>query len=305
MQTKFILIIPLLMALLQWSCGEEAEEMPDWNITLTPVNEAYSGEYATVEVNVSKAVDIHISVDGSVMKSTSDGSLVYDVSALPVGSHIVKVAVADSYGVYEKSFSCRIVAKPNDGTNNDKPNNNPEMMYDYVDLGLPSGTLWATCNVGAKNPWNYGGCYAWGEVTMKDEYSKETYRFKGSPSVLDAAHDAATVNMGSNWRMPTKAECDELSENCEWEWTDDYNGKGVAGYIVKSRISSNSIFLPAAGYCHGGRGNVGSYGCYWSSSGYDSYSAWELYFSSDRRGVYGYTGRYHYFGYSVRAVRCR
>ena len=140
--------------------------------------------------------------------------------------------------------------------------------YD-VDLGLPSGTIWASCNVGAQNPWDYGDYFSWGEITTKDVYDDDTYTYRdSSPSTLDASHDAATVNMGSNWRMPTVAEFVELRDNCEWEWTDDYNGKGVSGYIVwDTYFHKTHIFLPAAGSRY--RTDLygaGSDGSYWSSS---------------------------------------
>jgi len=203
---------------------------------------------------------------------------------------------------------------------------------DYVDLGLPSGTLWATCNVGAQNPWDYGDYFAWGETEPKDDYSWSTYKYcNGSSStmtkycnksdygyngftdeltVLQPEDDAATVNMGSNWRMPTEAEILELYDDCDWEWTSNYNGTGVAGRIVKSRNNSNSLFLPAAGLRYGADlVYAGSSGRYWSSS-----------LGTD--GPYNgpYNGRYLEFGsvgaspncwghrrdgLSVRPVRCR
>lgn len=181
---------------------------------------------------------------------------------------------------------------------------NPVTGDGYVDLGLPSGTLWATSNVGAQNPWEYGDYFAWGEVTPKEVYGGATYTYGDSPTTLDAAHDAATVNMGSNWRMPTKEEFQELIDNCEWEWTSDYNGKGVRGYIVwDTYFHKTHIFLPAAGirYCSG-LDYAGSYGYYWSSSVDDSYYAWELYFCSGYRSV---SNGYRHYGLSVRAVRCR
>ena len=305
--TKILCLVLLTTLFIVGCTQEEAEEMPDWNITVTPVNEAYSGVTSTVEVKVSKAVDIHLSVDGSVMKSTSGGSLVYDVSALPVGNHTVKVAVTDGYGVYEKSFSCKIVAKHNDGTNNDNPNNNPEMMYDYVDLGLPSGTLWATRNVGAENPWDYGDYFAWGETEPKEVCDWDNYTASDAPSPLDAAHDAATANWGINWRMPTKDEYQELLDNCEWEWTNDYNSTGVHGYIVwDTYFHKTHIFLPSGGYRNGtSLYDGGSGGYYWSSSlvADGPRCGRSLYFRSCCVNPDYWNGRG--YGFSVRPVRCR
>ena len=180
---------------------------------------------------------------------------------------------------------------------------------EYVDLGLPSGTLWATCNVGAKNPWDYGDYFAWGEVTTKEVYNWDTYTARDAPSTLDASHDAATVNMGSGWRMPTQEEFQELLDYCEIEWTSNYNGTGVAGRIVWDTYShSTHIFFPASGYCycdglgHFGLYYAGSNGYYWSSSVDASNYAWEFDFSS---GNVTLDGNYRHYGRTVRAVRCR
>ena len=193
--------------------------------------------------------------------------------------------------------------------------------HGYVDLGLPSGTKWATCNVGAATPEEYGNYYAWGETEPKETYDWATYkwcngRYKtltkystdsdygtvDNKIVLELADDAARANWGGAWRMPTDAEWTELRENCEWTWIDDYNGTGVAGLIVTSNINGNSIFLPAAG-CH--RYDdlflAGGYGYYWSSSLSTDYpdSAWDVFFDSD--GVSRDYGSRHY-GLSVRPV---
>ncbi len=197
----------------------------------------------------------------------------------------------------------------------------------YVDLGLPSGTLWADRNVGAASPEDYGDYFAWGETRPKDKYDWGTYKyataydeqtkycnnssygyngFTDNLTVLLPEDDAAIANLGKDWRMPTQAEFQELYDNCDWEWTSNYNGTGVAGRIVKSRITSNSLFLPAAG-CRFSTslGLAGSLGYYWSSSlttdrpghGHD------LYFGSGSVYPDDFSSRRH--GQSVRAVRCR
>lgn len=124
----------------------------------------------------------------------------------------------------------------------------------YVDLGLPSGTLWAKCNVGASNPWEYGGYYAWGETSTKADnaYTAANYKYNNSSKYssddkLYLSDDAAYVNMGSDWRMPTTDEWDELVSNCNGEWVINYDRTGVDGYIFRSkRYSDRFIFLPAA-----------------------------------------------------------
>ena len=178
-----------------------------------------------------------------------------------------------------------------------------ENGYEWVNLGLPSGIKWASCNIGAEKPEDYGNYYAWGEVTPKDDYLWETYKYANgssstltkycnsayfgdndfidSKTILDADDDAAYMNWGGNWRMPTSEEIDELLNNCTWTWTTQ---NGVNGYVVASKTNSNSIFLPAAGARYGtSTHGVGSYGRYCSSSldvG-SPYYAWYLYFYSD------------------------
>ena len=197
----------------------------------------------------------------------------------------------------------------NNDSNNDDPKNDTK---EAVDLGLPSGLKWATCNVGATSPEEYGDYYAWGETTTKETYSWDTYKHgdgetfskyntTDGKTTLEASDDAATTNWGSAWRMPTDGEWTELRENCEWIWTDSYQTTGVAGYWVTGK-NGNTIFLPAAGYRDDDYlGGAGDYGYYWSSSldaGYPGY-AWYAYFSSDF--VYG-DDYYRYYGRSVRPV---
>ena len=180
---------------------------------------------------------------------------------------------------------------------------NPESSgtHEYVDLGL--SVKWATCNVGASKPEDYGDYFAWGETKPKTTYNWSTYKWCNGSSfsmtkynnsssygsvddktTLELRDDAARANWGGSWRMPTKAERDELREQCTWTWTTQ---NGVKGYQVTSKKNGNSIFLPAAGYRRGSSlSGAGSYGDYWSSSlntGGPSY-AYELRFHSDNVG---------------------
>ena len=184
--------------------------------------------------------------------------------------------------------------------------------HGYIDLGLPSGTKWAAYNVGATKPIEYGDFFAWGETKPKNDYQWSTYQFgngsnnltkyngkDGKDSFLDAEDDAAAVNWGGNWRMPTNAEQEELLNNCTWTWTTQ---NGVNGYKVTSKTNGNSIFLPSAGYRYGTSVNsVGSNGNYWSSSLYESTPnyAYDLYFYSGNVD-WNYDDRS--LGRSVRAV---
>lgn len=193
-----------------------------------------------------------------------------------------------------------------------------ENGYGYVDLGL--SVKWATCNVGANNPEDYGDYFAWGETTTKSTYSWSTYKYcNGSSSTLtkycdnssygnngftdnktqlELSDDAARANWGGAWRMPTDAEWTELYEQCTWTWTTQ---KGMNGYKVMSKSNGNSIFLPAAGSRYDSLlDDAGRFGDYWSSSLYAYYpnGAWYVYFS-------GYVFRdysHRYYGLSVRPV---
>ena len=209
--------------------------------------------------------------------------------------------------------------------------NGSENGYEWVDLGLPSGLKWATCNVGATKPEEYGNYYAWGETSPKTTYDWNTYKWAtatwdayydqwdlakltkynissrfgtvDNKTVLELADDAARANWGGAWRMPTKAEMQELINKCTWTWTSDYNGTGVAGRIGTSKTNGNSIFLPAAGYRRDGDLYVsGDSGYYWSSSlGEADYSnyAWYVSFYS---GNVDRDRSNRYYGRSVRPV---
>ncbi len=168
--------------------------------------------------------------------------------------------------------------EPN-ANNHDTKNDTKEA----VDLGL--SVKWATCNVGATKPEEYGNYYAWGEIATKTTYDWSNYThangsydaltkycnnssygnngFTDGLTTLTAADDAATQNWGGNWRMPTDDEWQELIDNCTWTWT---TLNGVNGCEVKA-TNGNSIFLPAAG-CHvyDELDRAGSVGFYWSSS---------------------------------------
>lgn len=195
-----------------------------------------------------------------------------------------------------------------------------EEAHEFVDLGL--SVKWATCNVGASKPEEYGDYFAWGEVEPKNNYSLSTYKycngtnnsmtkysakndvnrgeFYDNKIVLGPEDDAAAVNWGGEWRMPTKEEQDELRNKCTWEWT---TLNGVKGYAVIG-INRNVIFLPAAG-CFGewSRLGTGVFGYYWSSSLYTNSSDNAYYLGSYSDKLYEYYF-YRYFGLPVRAV-CR
>lgn len=176
-----------------------------------------------------------------------------------------------------------------------------------VDLGLPSGILWSSVNIGASSPEEYGHYYAWGETVTKRNYFRSNYQYYQNGSYVNIGtdisgtqYDVATTLWGDGWRMPTKDELQELMDNCTREWT---TVNGVNGYKFTSKTNVKSIFLPAAGYSRDGKLlNAGEYGGYWSSTQdpSDSGYAYYLYFYSGRAGCAS-INRYH--GRSVRPVR--
>lgn len=143
-----------------------------------------------------------------------------------------------------------------------------------VDLGLPSGLIWASCNIGAKNPWEVGDFFAWGEVAPKSAYTWENYRYYDSNNeeftkygnvdglwTLERTDDAATAILGNGWRMPTKAECDELNNAYEM---DGYIMNGVEGMIYRG--NGNELFFPKWGSMSGTTHQfISDFGRYWIS----------------------------------------
>ena len=171
----------------------------------------------------------------------------------------------------------------------------PANGREYVDLGL--SVKWATCNVGASSPEEYGDYFAWGETTTKAEYTEDNCTTYGVMNDIsgNAQYDAATANWGGGWRMPTEDELDELRTKCTWTWTIQNN---VNGYKVTGP-SGASIFLPAAGYRLGSSLYFAGFdGYYWSSTPDDYYAYGLGFYSSDRWVNYDY----RYFGHSVRSV---
>jgi len=195
----------------------------------------------------------------------------------------------------------------------------------YVDLGLPSGTVWAYCNIGANSPTDAGDYYAWGETSPKETYGWSNYRYCNGTyesltkyctelswmefgndgytdtlTTLEASDDAATVNWGSDWRMPTEAEINELRLNCEWEPLDD--GINVIGYIITGP-NGNSIVLPFTGYYKNSEIIDEQYsGHFWSSS-LDSqipYTSRCIYFQTSY--IQGINTDYRCYGLTVRPV---
>ena len=163
-------------------------------------------------------------------------------------------------------------------------NNNIQL----IDLGLPSGNLWADRNIGADSPEKKGLYFAWGEIegftaeevkTKIRRFTWSSYKAKEIASDLTSDNDVACVLLGENYHIPTKEDFEELLAYSDSSVTYNYKGTMVTGRILTSKINGNSIFFPAAGRCRGLSVNgAGEFGCYWSASCDLSSNAWVLFF---------------------------
>lgn len=195
--------------------------------------------------------------------------------------------------------------------------------HEYVDLGLPSGTMWATCNVGATKPEDYGEYFAWGEIYHKIFYGWNTYKygkrhwnqltkycldsiygyngFTDSLSLLQKGDDVAYLRWGDGWSIPTVEQCRELVKNTSSKYA---IRNGIEGRLFAAS-NGNSLFMPFAGSRMLDASEVSvdlkSHGHYWSCSLYSDNSdkAWELWFGSTRISV---SGEDRYYGRTVRPV---
>ncbi len=178
-----------------------------------------------------------------------------------------------------------------------------------IDLGLPSGTKWASCNVGAHSPEQYGGYYAWGETEEKNYYGWNTYNlcdgnrdvcYNIGSDISGTEYDVAHVKWGGKWCMPTIDNISELIDNCE---TSRMILNGVYGMKFISKLNGNSIFLPATGDRWDGKlDNAGGFGYYWSSTQNPDYSnnAYDFFYFNSGCAYWG--SDYRCNGHSVRPV---
>lgn len=227
-------------------------------------------------------------------------------------THIAVIALVMSFVI-----GCNKPENPNDH------GNDSIAEHEYVDLGLPSGTLWATCNVGANTPEDYGDYFAWGETEPKDVYDWSSYNygdfvferyeltkyctdsnygddgFTDNLIFLELDDDAATANWGADWRMPTRDEWEELFLNTTYTIT-TLNGVNGCLFTVDN---GNSLFLPAAGYWWNDGFNGAGIGVYWSSliNKEFPYRVWGFHINPDSSHICGSSDRCR--GQSVRAVR--
>ena len=252
------------------------------------------------------------SSDTSIVKVSDSGI----VSAIGCGVAIITVSIKGNLDITD---SCTIEIKQDEEIEVEAFDSNG---HAYVDLGLTSGTLWATMNVGASSSEDYGDYFAWGEVNGYDcgkkFFTMETYKYcngekksmtkyctDGSygnvdnKTELDLSDDVARHNWGGSWRMPSKEQFEELYNECTWTWTSQDR---IYGYRVSSKKNTNSIFFPAAGYRLNDLESTGSKGYYWSRSldvQMNNSRAYCRYFNSN---VNSYSYSYRNYGNSVRPV---
>ena len=229
-----------------------------------------------------------------------DGGTGGEVTAVALGTAVITATTVD--GGYTATCTVTVF-------------NSVVAGHECVDMG--NGQLWATTNVGANSPEEAGDFFAWGETTAKTSFNWENYAWGNSATsltkyvtessygtvdgktMLEAGDDAATANWGEGWRTPTEDEWNWLRSHCDWEWTNDYNGTGVAGYVVTSLSNSNSIFFPAAGNSEGG---AGEYGYSWSSTLYYNNSFAIGMWLHPSALILGTGGEYRSAGMTVRPV---
>ena len=299
------------------------------NGDVSPVSETLTFttlEYLPGDVNSDGGVtiaDVLAVVEYILNDGYTTGNFNYQAANVDTSDY--NITIADAVKILE------IILKGGPNTNDPSSDDG----HDYVDLALPSGTLWATCNVGASKPEEYGYYFAWGETVpfgqedtsntrnyayagndTKTYYDWGTYKwcegssttmtkycnnssygyngFTDGKTELDLEDDAAYVNWGQNWCMPTQTQWDELRTNCTWTWKT--NGYEVTG------TNGNSIFLPAAGYRNSNSISGLLKGYYWSRTLNEVVSKKALYLNFLSSNVYLYSIE-RYYGLSVRPVR--
>jgi hypothetical protein len=314
LENMVLFLVPSSVARVQLTCGDGCSGVRILDLPCLESNAVYSGTVHFVPYREEKT-------DEKVDREQLKQELLAEIAGMlkEQGNAGVNQLVSSQ----ETAVSTQSVASQSTHQSQSVLAPSQPMMHnghEYVDLGL--SVKWATCNVGANKPEDYGDYLAWGETKPKSTYSWRTYkwsngdgddltkyctnkkfgykRFVDDKITLLLSDDAALVNWGGSWRMPTTKEQRELINNCTWTWTTQ---NGVKGYKVTSKSNGNSIFLPATSCRYGSSlyNSAGSYGYYWSSSLYTDgqNEAFSLYFNSSD---VDWGGSYRSVGLSVRPV---
>ena len=258
MKLKFIFCIFLSIFLLSCEKDEPQQNVSEYELTISAGEINYSGFSVDININAEILKGNDLYGDYMILYGSSESDLSksivietdtsfenysdksYNFAELTYGKTYIQV-IFNSEILNIKSNI--IVVDTNDLSADGFVNG-----YAYVDLGLPSGLKWATCNVGASSPTEYGDYFAWGEVFPKTSYNSKnslTYEnsdfYKGINISGNPNYDAATANWGGSWRMPTKDEFEELEYNCKWERFSNYD-------VVSNQKTGKFIILPFAGY---------------------------------------------------------
>lgn len=313
---KILLFVILSFSILACTQGNDVDDpnVPQPTPTPTPsdlIDVTTSPSAAIQAVGGEATIEFIASADWSA--STSSDWISISPTSGTAGSRKITIKVAENTTYEERNGSVIIkLGSELQSVKITQEKREKEIEgHKYVDLGL--SVKWATCNVGANSPEEYGGYYAWGETSIKSNYtwgncfdcfndsgdSWSVYKIGGKTKLEpNSDHDTARKNWGGTWRMPTIDELEELNSKCTWTWT---SKDGHYGYLVTGP-NGNSIFLPAAGLRDDASSNrVGKYGFYWSSTLSSSYSndAQSLYFNGIGHVTY-YS--YRFYGHSVRPV---
>lgn len=278
----------------KWNCTNKAKDTPYW------VFNSNGTGYAIDTYGEKEPFSYKLGV-GKITVAWDDDWEDPDVWTVVISDNTMTFYYTDS-GEVDWAFK-----KDAEEDSEDKASENNKGVK-AVDLGL--SVKWASCNVGASTPEEYGEYYAWGETSEKSNYDWENYKYcKGTMTtcyhigddISGTSYDVAHIKWGDGWRMPTDAEFEELSYKCAWTWTTQ---NGVKGYIVKGS-NGNSIFLPAAGSYNGSKvHDSGERGRYWSGTLFkqlDYEYAQHIQFYSRERGYTGYWARC--MGLTVRPVK--
>lgn len=269
-------------------------------------HDAISVNYSSVEFGVQVSSTSSVS-DGNYYKALSMSGTTFSVR---VSSLKAKTKYWYRAYVHISSYPYYYYGKTLTFTTQKKEEKEEETNkidgHEYVDLGLPSGTLWATMNVGASKPEGYGEYFAWGETRSKSNFTRSSY-FDSSfqkyrryvREVLETENDAAYSKWGKHWRIPTRQQWEELKSKCDWSW---WTINGVKGYKVWDKTGKGYIFLPAAGfYEESTLKRKDEVGCYWTRNIdiYEDLSAYYIGFGYDHIDISSY---YRWEGQSIRAV---